>query len=139
MNENALEVLEQYDLEVYRAWKGRGVYFLDTSSGLHMLKEHRGSEEKAEKIFELLSSLENVQFFRTDLPVRSKEGAFIVKGSDEMSYLLKRWHEGRECDPKSELDVCRSMEGLGILHEKAKEVWEFESAEQRKKYIDEIR
>ena len=49
MNENALEVLEQYDLEVYRFWKGRGVYFLDTSSGLYMLKEHRGSEEKMEK------------------------------------------------------------------------------------------
>ena len=46
MNENALEVLEQYDLEVNRTFKGRGVYFVETSSGLHMLKEHRGSEEK---------------------------------------------------------------------------------------------
>ena len=133
MNENALEVLEQYDLEVYRFWKGRGVYFLDTSKGFHMLKEHRGSEEKAEKIFELLTSLENIQFFRTDLPVRSKEGAFIVKGSDEMSYLLKRWHEGRECDPKSELDVCRSMEGLAIFHTHAVDIWDFEEP-MREKY-----
>ena len=126
MNENALEVLEQYDLEVYRSWKGRGVYFFDTSRGLHMLKEHRGSEEKLKKIFELLSSLENVQFFRTDLPVRSKEGQFIVKDSDDMSYILKRWHEGRECDPKSELDVCRGMEGLGIFHTHAVDVWNFD-------------
>lgn len=126
MNENALEVLEQYDLEVYRSWKGRGVYFLDTSSGLHMLKEHRGSEEKAEKISLLLSSLEDVQFFKTDFPVRSKEGQFIVKNSDEMSYILKRWHEGRECDPKSELDVCRSMEGLAIFHTHAKDIWNLE-------------
>ena len=50
MNENALEVLEQYDLEVTRSWKGRGVYFIETSSGLYLLKEHRGSEEKMEKI-----------------------------------------------------------------------------------------
>jgi len=126
LNENALEVLEQYDLEVYRSWKGRGVYFFDTSRGLHMLKEHRGSEEKLKKIFELLSSLENVQFFRTDLPVRSKEGQFIVKDSDDMSYILKRWHEGRECDPKSELDVCRGMEGLGIFHTHAVDVWNFD-------------
>ena len=126
MNENALGVLEQYDLEVYRSWKGRGVYFFDTSRGLHMLKEHRGSEEKLKKIFELLSSLENVQFFRTDLPVRSKEGQFIVKDSDDMSYILKRWHEGRECDPKSELDVCRGMEGLGIFHTHAVDVWNFD-------------
>ena len=27
MNETALEVLEQYDFEVKRTWKGRGVYF----------------------------------------------------------------------------------------------------------------
>ena len=133
MNENALEVLEQYDLEVYRSWKGRGVYFLDTSRGLHMLKEHRGSEEKVEKIFELLSSLENVQFFKTDLPVRAKEGQFIVKDSDEMSYVLKKWHEGRECDPKSELDVCRSMEGLAIFHTQAKDIWNFDE-KQREKY-----
>lgn len=98
-----------------------------------MLKEHRGSEEKVEKIFELLSSLENVQFFKTDLPVRAKEGQFIVKDSDEMSYVLKKWHEGRECDPKSELDVCRSMEGLAIFHTQAKDIWNFDE-KQREKY-----
>lgn len=133
MNENALEVLEQYDFEVYRSWRGRGVYFLDTSRGLHMLKEHRGSEEKMEKIFEVLSSLEHVQFFKTDLPVRTKEGQFLVKDSEEVSYVLKKWHEGRECDPKSELDVCRSMEGLGIFHTQAKDIWTFDE-ELREKY-----
>ena len=50
MNETALEVLEQYDLQVHRTWKGRGVYFADTSEGVYMLKEHRSSEEKMEKI-----------------------------------------------------------------------------------------
>ena len=134
MNENALEVLEQYDLEVNHTFKGRGVYFVETSSGLHMLKEHRGSEEKLEKLWQLLSSLETVQFFRTDLPVRAKEGQFLVKDCEETSYILKRWRDGRECDPRSELDVCRSMEGLGIFHDQAKGAWEFESLEQRTKY-----
>ena len=41
MNDQALEVFEQYDLEVMRTWKGRGVYFAETSGGLHMLKEHQ--------------------------------------------------------------------------------------------------
>ena len=134
MNETALEVLEQYDLQVHRTWKGRGVYFADTSEGVCMLKEHRSSEEKMEKIWTLLSSLDAIQFFKTDLPVRSREGTFLVKDCEETSYVLKRWRQGRECDPRSELDVCRSMEGLGILHENAKEIWKFESADQRKKY-----
>ena len=134
MNENALEVLEQYDLEVHRTWKGRGVYFLDTSRGLHMLKEHRGSEEKLEKLWQLLTSLETVQFFKTDLPIRTKEGQFLAKNMDEISYIVKKWRDGRECDPKSELDVCRSMEGLAIFHTRAKELWQFENEETRAKY-----
>lgn len=134
MNEKALEVFEQYDLEVLRTWKGRGVYFLETSKGLHMLKEHRGSEEKLEKLSQLLTSLEHIHFFKTDLPVRTKEGNFLVKDSEETSYLLKKWRDGRECDPRSELDVCRAMEGLAIFHTAAKNLWEFSSTEERKKY-----
>lgn len=134
MDEKALEVLEQYDLEVLRTWKGRGVYFCETANGVYRLKEQRGSEEKIEKLCQLLQSLENVQFFRTDLPVRSKEGNFLVKDSDETSYLLKLWKDGRECDPRSELDVCRSMEGLAILHTHGKGIWQFESPSEREKY-----
>lgn len=134
MNEKALEVLEQYDLEVLRTWRGRGVYFLETSKGLHMLKEHRGSEEKLEKLSKLLTALEPVQFFKTDLPVRTKEGNFLVKDSEEATYLLKSWQDGRECDPRSELDVCRCMEGLAIFHTMAKGIWEFSDQEERTKY-----
>lgn len=134
MNEKALEVFEQYDLEVTRTWKGRGVYFCETSQGLHMLKEHRGSEEKLERLWQLLVSLESVHFFKTDLPVRTKEGNFLVKDSEETSYLLKKWRDGRECDPRSELDVCRAMEGLAIFHTAAKNIWEFSVPEERTKY-----
>lgn len=133
MDEKALEVFEQYDLEVVRTWKGRGVYFCETSNGLHMLKEHRGSEEKLEKLWQLLTSLETVQFFKTDLPVRTKEGNFLVKDSEETTYLLKKWKDGRECDPRSELDVCRALEGLAIFHTKARGIWTF-SEEERTKY-----
>lgn len=134
MNEKALEVFAQYDFEVLRTWRGRGVYFAETSEGLHMLKEHRGSEEKLEKLWQLLCALEPVQFFETDLPVRSREGKFLVKDSEETTYLLKKWKDGRECDPRSELDVCRCLEGLAIFHTMAKGIWTFESPEEQRKY-----
>ena len=133
MNENALEVLEQYDLEVLRTWKGREVYFCETDKGIYRLKEQRGSEEKIERICQLLKTLEKVQFFKTDFPVKNKEEKFLVKDSDEISYLLKAWKDGRECDPRSELDVCRSMEGLAILHTHAKGIWTFASETEREK------
>lgn len=134
MNDKALNVLEQYDPEVRRTWKGRNVWFCDTSNGLHVLQEYRGSEEKLEKVAQVLKELESVQFFATDLPVRTKEGTFIAKDEDGSSYLLKKWHEGRECDPRSETDVCRSMESLAIFHEKAQGVWEFSAEEERQRY-----
>ena len=62
LNENVLEVLEQYDLEVQRSFKGRGVYFVDTSSGLHMLKEHRSSEEKMEKLNAIKGVQKNIEW-----------------------------------------------------------------------------
>ena len=139
MDEKSLEVLEQYDLEVLRTWKGRGVYFCETDKGIFRLKEQRGSEDKIEKLCQLLEALENVQFFRTDLPIRSREGNFLVKDSDEISYLLKAWKDGRECDPRSELDVCRSMEGLAILHTHAKGIWTFASAQELEKRTRELK
>ena len=99
-----------------------------------MLKEHRGSEEKLERLWQLLHSLEPVQFFKTDLPVRAKEGNFLVKDSEDTTYLLKKWRDGRECDPRSELDVCRCMEGLAIFHTAAQKVWEFSSLQEQTKY-----
>lgn len=135
MNDRALDVLEQYDLEIIRTRRGRGVYFCETSAGLHMLKEHRGSEEKMEKLWQLLKELESVQFFKTDLPVRTKEGNFLAKEEDGTTYLLKAWREGRECDPRSDLDACRAMEGLAIFHEKAHDLWEFSSEGEREKYV----
>lgn len=134
LDENSLEVLEQYELEVLRTWKGRGVYFVETTVGVHMLKEYRGSEGKLEKLWQLCAALENVHFFKTDVPVRNKEGGFLVKDSEGKSYFLKAWKDGRECDPRSELDVCRCMEGLAIFHTSAKNIWEFSSPEERQKY-----
>ena len=127
MDENALEVLEQYELEILRTWKGRGVYFVETSTGLHMLKEYRGSEEKLEKLWQLSTAFENIHFFKTDIPVRNKEGRFLVKDFEGKTYFLKAWKEGRECDPRSELDACRCMEGLAIFHTSAKNIWKFSS------------
>ena len=134
MDEKSLEVLEKYDLEVVRTRKGRGVYYVETSNGLHVLKAFQGAEEKIEKLWKLAVSLENVRFFTTDLPVRDQEGKFIVKDGEGNSYVLKAWGEGRECDPRNELDVSRTMEGLGIFHVAAEGAWDFSDEGEQKKY-----
>ena len=42
MNDRAVSVLEQYDLEVERTWKGRGSIHFETKDGIYILKEYKG-------------------------------------------------------------------------------------------------
>lgn len=135
MKDRTLDVLSQYELEVSRTWKGRGVYFCDTSEGLCVLKEFYGSEEKMERIHELLQSLSATHLFRTDLPVRNQEGQFLVKNFEEKKFILKRWADGRECDLKNECDICRIIEAMAVFHEKAQDLWSFETEKERNKFV----
>ena len=44
MNEKALQILEQYDLEVLKSYGGRGGIMLETKDGLKMIKEFAGAQ-----------------------------------------------------------------------------------------------
>ena len=46
MNDRAVALLEQYDVEVLRTRKGRGVILCDTNRGLLVFKEYEGNEAK---------------------------------------------------------------------------------------------
>ena len=43
MNDRAVELLEQYDIEVLRTRKGRGAILCDTEQGSYIFKEYMGS------------------------------------------------------------------------------------------------
>ena len=46
VNDRTLAVLEKYDLEVLRSWKGRGAILCETKTGIKILKEYKGSPER---------------------------------------------------------------------------------------------
>ena len=47
MNDRALKVLEQYELEIISTRRGRGSYICETTQGLKILCDYTGSENKA--------------------------------------------------------------------------------------------
>ena len=51
---------------------------------------------------------------RLDFPVRNKEGGFLVKDREETTYLLREWHEGRECDVRELSEVEEAVRALGF-------------------------
>ena len=90
------EVLEQYDVEVRSTAKGRGALSCDTDKGTMLLKEFRGSKERAAFLYSILEYL-CVQGFAAESIVPSKDGETLVKDEmTEVSYLLKNWYPGRE-------------------------------------------
>jgi hypothetical protein len=70
VNDRAVSLLEQYDLEVLRTRKGRGAILCETSNGLYIFKEYEGSLEKC--IGEL-PDYNDLDVLKNDLLYKTKE------------------------------------------------------------------
>ena len=116
MNEKSLKILEEYDLELFSARRGRGSYICDTSLGTKLLADYNGSEKKAAFTSQLLQYMEEKGYQPVDKVVANKEGRLLCRDRDEQSYILKDWYEGRECDTKNNADVRQAVNNLARLH-----------------------
>lgn len=110
------EILEQYELEIRSTAKGRGALNCDTDKGTMLLRQFRGSKERAVFLYDILNFLYE-QGFLAETIFPAKDGEVLVK--DEIGdcfYLLKNWYLGRECDVKSRDDILAAVQTLAKLH-----------------------
>ena len=98
-------ILEQYPFEVKQTAKGRGALICETSQGLKILKEYRGSEGRADFLYRLLQFLSEHGQERVDCIVRTREEKTLARDVDGTAYMVRSWYEGRECDTKSREDI----------------------------------
>lgn len=132
MNEKALQILEQYDLEVLRSYGGRGGIMLETKDGLKMIKEFAGSRAKLPLEQRVLGILAERGVCAVDQVQANKEGELVTIGDYEMPYIIKDWPPGRECDPKNEEELLKSMRLLARVHRELRGVLRTEGAERRR-------
>ncbi len=118
MNDRAVSLLEQYDLEVLRTRKGRGAILCETSNGLYIFKEYEGSLEKLEFQNELLKSLKEQGQECVEQIVPTKEGNLIVTDYECTNYFLKTYFEGRECNINDENERVEAVRFLAKIHKK---------------------
>ena len=116
VNDRALAVLEKYDIEVLRSWKGRGAILCETNSGIKILKEYKGSEERLRLQQEMLENIKENGFSNIEQILPSKEGSLLVKDEDLNSYYLKEYREGKECNIREYQDSSRVVEEMAKLH-----------------------
>lgn len=112
------QVLEQYELEVKSVSKGRESYICDTDQGPKMLKEYRGSLERAEFLSEMLDHLYQ-QGIMIETVMRTKEASPIALGEDGIKYMLSTAFTGQECDTRNRDEMLEAVRQLAKLHHAA--------------------
>ncbi|HBA47769.1 MAG TPA: hypothetical protein DCZ91_08205, partial [Lachnospiraceae bacterium] len=117
MNDRAVELLEQYEIEVLRTRKGRGAILCETSQGSLILKEYAGSQERIALQDRLLKQAAQAGLVQVETIVPDREGALFVKDNDGIKYVLKTWQDGRECNIHDRGECVEAVRILAKLHE----------------------
>lgn len=116
MNDRALKVLEQYELEVISTRRGRGAYILETTQGLRILSDYTGSENKALFQNRVMERIREGGYQKVDLLLPNKEGNLISRDWEDNKYVVKEWYTGRECDTSNESEIMAAVSNLARLH-----------------------
>lgn len=118
MNEKALVVLEQYDLNILSVRRGRGSFLVETDKGLKRFEEYQGTKGRLRFQNRVLSHLREEGFAGVDMVMENREGELLSLDKDETAYIVKDWYEGRECDVNSLPDVLLAIRTLAALHKR---------------------
>lgn len=116
MNDRAVNLLEQYDIEVFKTRKGRGAILCETSRGCLILKEYTGNEERLVTQNRLLSHLQKYNCVQVESIIPTKEEGLYVKDYDGVNYILKTYMEGRECNINDRMECLDAVRLLAQLH-----------------------
>ncbi len=117
MNDRAVSLLEQYEIEVLGTRKGRGSILCDTDKGCLIFKEYQGNEEKLIMQDRLLTHIKKQDKVQVETILPTKEGALFVKDMDGVKYILKTYFEGRECNIYEKGECLQAVRLLARLHE----------------------
>ena len=117
MNDRAVNLLDQYEIEVNRTWKGRGAILCDSDRGLLILKEYCGPVDKIKFQDFLLKHLKESGTVRAESILRTKEDEMIVYDQDRVPYVVKTYFEGRECNHRDAEECKQAVSILARLHE----------------------
>lgn len=116
VNDRHVGLLENYELEVLGTRKGRGALLFETNIGTVILKEYIGYKEKSCFQEAVLSMIRDKGFACVETIVKNKEGELLTTDGDGISYILKTYKDGRECNVRDEKECILAMETLAGLH-----------------------
>ena len=117
MNDRAVELLEQYEIEVLRTRKGRGAILCETDQGSLIFKEYAGSSERLVLQNRLLQEIADRKTVQAEQIIPARDGALSVRDADGTAYVLKTWSDGRECNIYDRGECSQTVRLLAKLHQ----------------------
>ena len=116
MNDRSVSLLDKYDIEVLRTWKGRGAVLCEAKQGIFVLKEYAGHMEKAAFQDALLHMIQEKGFDQAESILRNKEQELLTQDQDGTNYILKTYKEGRECNIRDMEECMQAVRVLAAFH-----------------------
>lgn len=116
MAEAVLDTLEQYELEIRAVRKGRGFWIVNSREGDFVLKEYKGSAERAALQRALTEKVAEETSVLAQQILPNKEGALLSTDAEEKTYVLQTFMEGRECNIKEERECALAVSEMARMH-----------------------
>ena len=117
MNDNYLDVMEQYEGEILEVRRGRGAWIFERSDGVKLLKEYRGSIKRLEFEETVLGDLKAQGIGSVDQYVRNRAGELVTAAEDGTKFILKDWFMHRECNLKDSREILAAVTWIARLHQ----------------------
>ena len=115
MNDNYLDVLQNYGGEEWEVRRGRGAWICGCPEGVKLLKEYRGSLKRLEFEETVLKELKDQGISQVDQYIRNQDGELITTGEDGTKYILKDWFGDRSCNLQPWRAVLSAITGFDRL------------------------
>ena len=116
MNDRALSLLEQYDIEVLRTRKGRGTFVCEAKNKYMSFQEYNGNPEKLKLQQKVLDRIKDLGLVKSEELIPNKEGQLYVRDGDGVCYILKTYFEGTECNIYENKECIEAVQLLARLH-----------------------
>lgn len=116
MNDKGAGVVEQYDISVIKALRGRGYIILETNQGYKRLMEYGGAYSRLEYMSHLSEFIYSHGFKNVDRIMKNKEGLLLSNDNNGDSFIVTDWFSGNECDVKSKNNIFEGASTLATLH-----------------------
>jgi spore coat protein I len=116
LNDNYIEVLQQYEGEAAEVRRGRGAWICTYPEGIRLLKEYRGSLQRLEFEENVLHAVRGAGIRMVDCCLRNREGELLTTAGDGTKYILKEWYNDRECYLNDTREVLTAVTWIARLH-----------------------